>query len=238
MPNIPMPPMDEEAYAKNTKEQYEALGRFVEAFELMVDEVRGICGDCISNAVDAIRPVKPDDKSWEEWIKEEDDRRRLISIPFHNQAMTAKPLFDIMRATVTEIVNAPSNYHYAERAVYENVLKHIKKEFSSLCQKRNDLLHGTWLMGYVAHDDPNASEFHIRRFRITADGLKRATELPKNASELIQLRDRCDDTRTWLGYVGFCLWQKEKISNFFKLDGKDWQFFATSSGDGTTLPRK
>ena len=112
MPKLPMPPTNEEAYAKNTKEQYEALGRFVEAFELMVDEIRGICGDCVSMTVGAIKPVKPDDKSWEEWIKEEGDRRHLISIPFHHQGMTAKPLFDIMRAIVAEIVNVPASYYY------------------------------------------------------------------------------------------------------------------------------
>jgi len=36
---IPMPPTNNEAYKKNTKEQYEALGRFVEKFELMVNKV-------------------------------------------------------------------------------------------------------------------------------------------------------------------------------------------------------
>jgi len=39
MPRLPMPPTNNEAYKKNTKEQYEALGRFVEKFELMVNEV-------------------------------------------------------------------------------------------------------------------------------------------------------------------------------------------------------
>ena len=39
MPKLPMPDTDEDAYAKNTKEQYEALGRFVEAFEEMIEEI-------------------------------------------------------------------------------------------------------------------------------------------------------------------------------------------------------
>jgi hypothetical protein len=39
MPRLPMPPTNNEAYKKNTKEQYEALGRFVEKFELMVNKV-------------------------------------------------------------------------------------------------------------------------------------------------------------------------------------------------------
>jgi hypothetical protein len=188
--------------------------------------------------VGAIKPVKPDDKSWKEWIKEEGDRRHLISIPFHHQGATAKPLFDIMRAIVAEVVNVPETYYYKERALCRDILTNIEKEFGSLYWKRNDLLHGTWLMGYVSDDDPNASSFQIRRFRTTADGLKRATELPKNAPELLKLRDRCDDARNWLGHVGFCLWQKESVSNFFKFDGKDWKLFITPSSAGSTLPRK
>ena len=36
MPRIPLPPItDFDAYNKNTKEQYEALGQFVVAFERM-----------------------------------------------------------------------------------------------------------------------------------------------------------------------------------------------------------
>lgn len=239
MPHLPMPSIDEAAYAKNTKEQYEALGRFVEAFELMVDDIRGICGDCISAAVGALNPpIKPDEKSWEDWIKEENDRRLLISVPFNHQSMTAKPLFDIMRAIIAEVVNVPSSYHYNERTTYRDLLKHIEKELSSIYWKRNDLLHGTWLVGYSHQDDPDASTFVIRKYRITADGLKRVSELPKDATELLKLRDRCDDARTWIGHVGFCLWQKHQLSEFFKLDGKDWKIFVTSSSAGTTLPRK
>jgi hypothetical protein len=36
-------PTDPERWKKNTKEQNEMLGRFVEAFELMVNEVRELC---------------------------------------------------------------------------------------------------------------------------------------------------------------------------------------------------
>jgi hypothetical protein len=34
---------DDATYWRNVKEQYEVLGRFIEAFELMVSEVRNIC---------------------------------------------------------------------------------------------------------------------------------------------------------------------------------------------------
>jgi hypothetical protein len=132
MPKFPMPPTNDEAYSKNTKEQYEALGRFVEAFELMVDEVRGICSDSIFSDIFKIARPKPDDWNWEDWIHEEDRQRQLMGLAFHQQSMTAKPLFDVMRAIIAEIVNTLTNFHYPERTMYRDILTHIEKEFSSL----------------------------------------------------------------------------------------------------------
>jgi hypothetical protein len=50
MPPLPVPIIDAEELLKNTNEQYAALGRFVEAFELMVNEVREICIERVCNA--------------------------------------------------------------------------------------------------------------------------------------------------------------------------------------------
>jgi hypothetical protein len=51
MPYLRTPPTNEETLHRNTTEQYAALGRFVEAFELMVHEVREICIERICDAV-------------------------------------------------------------------------------------------------------------------------------------------------------------------------------------------
>jgi hypothetical protein len=45
-----MPTAEVEAYEKNAKEQYEALGRFVEAFEYMVRQVRGTCLEMLASS--------------------------------------------------------------------------------------------------------------------------------------------------------------------------------------------
>jgi hypothetical protein len=220
MPYLPIPKTNDETYAKNTKEQYEALSHFVEAFELMVNEVREICIERVCSGTGS------------------SERMQLVEISFHHQSMTAKPLFDIMRAIIAEIVNAETSPYYVERTMFKDMLSHIEKEYSALYWKRNDLLHGTWLIGYVGYDDPDASWFDVRKYRTTADGLKRATELPKSAAELSTLTTRCDDTRTWLGHVDFCLQDKTSITEYFKREGKEWKFFPTLGSVGTTLPRK
>jgi hypothetical protein len=72
------------SYKKNTKEQYEALGRFVEAFEAMVNEVR---------------------ESTIALIERDRKHGRLIEIALHHHVLTAKPLYEIFRAVVMEIVD-------------------------------------------------------------------------------------------------------------------------------------
>ena len=71
-------------YEKNTKEQHEALGRFVEAFEAMVNEVR---------------------ESTIALIERDGKHCRLIEIVLHHQVLTAKPLYEIFRAVVVEVVD-------------------------------------------------------------------------------------------------------------------------------------
>jgi hypothetical protein len=207
-------------YQRNVSAQYEALGTFVECFELMVNEAREVCVESIRNSIGS------------------GERLGLIEISFHHQVMTAKPLFDIMRAIIAEIVNEEGSRHYADRAVFKDVLTHIANEYNFLYWKRNDLLHGTWFIGYTGESDPTASQFEVRKYKTTKNGLERATELPKNATELLTLASRCDETRTWIGVVGHCVQDKLSISEFFKSDNKEWKLFLTEGSAGTTLPKK
>jgi hypothetical protein len=88
-----------EEYQKNTKEQYEVLGRFVEAFETMVNEVR-------EDALDLL---------------ERDGRhRRLIAIVLHHQVFSAKPLYDVYRATVIEIIDNQIRLQEAKQKAKED----------------------------------------------------------------------------------------------------------------------
>jgi len=233
-----MPRIDPEAYTKNTKEQYEALGRFIEAFEMMIEEIRGISVDCIRRTVCQEKIEKPDDKSWDEWNEEILREVLILEIPFHHQGATAKPLFDTMRAIIAEIVNVKSSPYYEERGTYKALLGHIEAEFNSLSWKRNDLLHGTWRIGYVDFDDPTASTFDIRRYKLTAEGMKRAPSLPKDAGALLDLRDRCNATRDWLAHLDGCLRAKQSLSTYFRMEGREWKLFITPDSVGTTLPKK
>ena len=214
-----MPDKEETAYDKNTRAQYEALGHFVEKFEMMVNEAREISIECLCRNTGS------------------SERERLIEIPFHHHALSAMPLFDIMRAIVAEIVNTPTSPHYADRAKFKSLLGHIEGEYNRLAGKRNELLHGTWFIGYRSGPDPHSSEFFLRKYKTTADGLVSAKELPKNAVELLDLATRCEDVRVWLAWMECSLSDGTKITDLFEQTEKTWGMI-WPRGDRTTLPRK
>jgi hypothetical protein len=207
-----MPPTDNNQFKKNTTEQYAALGRFVEAFELMVDEVRGTCIDRIWAAVTA-------DTGLEHEL-DRDHRKGLIEISLHQQNMTAKPLWDTMRAVIAEIVSRENSPYHADQANFKSLLGYMEAEYESLYNKRNALLHGTWLIGYISEDDPHSEKFRVRKFKTTADGLVEAAGLPQDVTELSSLTDRCEQLRTWIAEIDFSMRKNWPLSRHFKKEEK------------------
>lgn len=180
----------------------------------MVNEVREICIERVCSGIGS------------------SERKRLIEISFHSQGMTAKPLFDTMRAIIAETVTVETSHHYADRTSFKKMLSCIETEYNHLYNKRNELLHGTWLVGYTSVDDPNAKEFRVRKYKTTSDG-PADVKLPKNVPELLDFVDRCDDARMWLAHVDYCLQDKHSIGEFFQqLPGEPWRFFSSRAMAG------
>jgi hypothetical protein len=230
---------ESEAYQKNTKEQYEMLGRFVEAFELMVHEVREA----------SIELAGRDGRN-----------RALLEVAFHHQVLTAKPLFDIFRVTVIEILNDvlqeqkdkaegiyetdpplivdrngnPFPLTIKDRDTFLGLLGFIQGKYESLVNQRNNLLHGTWFVGFISVDDPDSANFHIRKLRGTKHGLSTVEDLPKNATELKSLSERCEAVRNWMSWLGSCMRDSVKIADTFQCSEGTW-WFVTPQGNRSTL---
>ncbi|MGY3584438.1 hypothetical protein ACVIGB_006504 [Bradyrhizobium sp. USDA 4341] len=221
-------------FERNVKEQYETLGRFVEAFELMVHEVREliitVCSDC---------GRFPNDTQFETIV--------------HHQALTAKPLMDILRAVVADVLqtvthcrssNMPLDNDHplwthtiseAEGERLLDVLGFVASKYEKLVNRRNDLLHGTWFVGYGESDNPEGAEFYIRRFRTTAKGLTPASGLPKTASELRDFTKRCTAVRDWISKIDAIVHRTEKVGDAFEFTEKMWWLIATSGAKVTLL---
>lgn len=242
MPYIPMPPgSDAATYKKNTTEQYESLGRFVEAFERIVHEVR---------------------ESSVALIERDGRHARLIEVALHHQALTAKPLFDIFRALIIEIIDdairtekdeeagiidgdpplladahgKPRHFTIKERDTYLGVLAALAAEFEDLANRRNELLHATWFVGFVDNDDPNASEFYARKYKTTKAGLT-PIDLPKNASQLKELSTRCEEATNWVAWLHSCIAGEDSILDRFQPHAKKW-WLIWPNGGRTTFPER
>ena len=142
---MPSPEFD-----KNTKEQYEELGRFVEAFEAMVSEARNTTILILAGL--------------------ELSQQTFVSVAMHHQALTSKPLFEIMRTLIAEVCKdkmARKKYKIDDDAqkIFLGVLDTITTEYMDLANKRNNLLHGTWYVGYTGPEDLEAKSFTSVRWR-------------------------------------------------------------------------
>jgi hypothetical protein len=243
MPNIPLPPgTDNETYKKNTTDQYESLGRFVEAFERMVHEIR--------ESIIAL-------------IARDTKHGRLVEVALHHSALTAKPLFDIFRALIIEIVedaitadkkrkdgtyddayaplvtdinDDPLHFTIAERGAFLGTMAELAAEFEHLSARRNELLHATWFVGYVDASDPNASMFYARKFKTTKTGLS-PVDLPKNAGQLKELCERCEEATNWVAFLHACSCGTSEIQKLFQSHGGKW-WLIWPNGSATTFPRK
>jgi hypothetical protein len=214
------------SYEQNTKEQNEQLGRFVEMFEAVVQTTRDACIDLLGR---------------------DRQQKRLIEIAFHHHVLTAKPIFEIMRAIIIEIVDAAIAEGAAlgqgkdKRPVSKSdpnaflgLMKFIADEYDELVKIRNGLLHATWFVGYKSVDDPASSEFYVRKYTVTKEGLS-PVQLPKNARQLEELSHRCDYIRTWIGMLVNCANGSYQLEDHFEQDGKRW-FFKWFASPRTTLP--
>jgi hypothetical protein len=173
---VNMPDQDnrDARYKAQTAEQFEAIGRFVQSFELMVDVVRNVSHSILSGG--------------------DEKRSQLINVVLFHQSMTAKPLFEIMRGLYGLLIREYADLFKDDKDTLNAVLKFCASEYEKLANLRNDLLHGTWRIGWATPDQEDFGDLIVHRARVWAGGYKFA-ELPKTTPELRQLAERCDELR-------------------------------------------
>jgi hypothetical protein len=180
-----------DAYLRNTKGQYEALGRFVEAFEAMVESAKTNCIAIQSGDADRFQT-------------------RLIATPLHHPNLNAKTIFEIFRSVVAyaasdENFRATHGLDEEDASIVFDALRTISGEYEKLASKRNNLLHGTWYIGYRGSDDPDSTEFQVNQFKLDSSGVSTVLDLPKDASGLLNLSKRCEAVRQWIEVLSSCV---------------------------------
>jgi hypothetical protein len=189
-------------YEKNAKEQYETLGRFVCAFEEMVNETRSACISIVQSMIA--------------------ESTLLLHVIFNHQILTAKPLFEIMRVMIAERLKE-TDADDKQRATFSDVLAQLATEYSDLTNKRNNLLHGTWFIGYPTTEDENSENFIVLKYTGKKHGLGQL-DLPQSVTELRDLISRCELARDWISVLRQCVPKSGhlRIEDCFKNNGKAW----------------
>jgi len=213
-------PEEMDPIEKNIREQYQRLGQFVEAFEQMVHEVRSACSFLLDPKL---------------------ERQMVVSTALHHSVMTAKPLFDILRAIVAETVKnekvrKAKQINEETRNILSGVLRVINEQYTDLVNTRNNLLHGTWFVGFGDKDDPESEEFAISKLSVSQTGVA-PLELPKNATQLAELASRCRKLGGWIGAINVAFIYEETgplIKATFRNEKGTW-IRSGPSGD-ETLP--
>jgi hypothetical protein len=209
--------IDPKVRERNRAAQFEALGRFVEAFEDMVDEARVLCMDIISHLGAGPAP-------------DQNLHRTMLHIVFYHQSLSAMPIFELTRAMIGQMLNDQEfrsrwGIDHEDRSVFFEILKRVNADYQELTAIRNDLLHGNWSVGTPWDEDSDDSEFFLYKPKSNKDGfVGKRDDLPQTASELLQLSKRCEDVTHWLDVICDCLPMRAtlKITECFQYNGQQW----------------
>ena len=162
-------------YEAQTREQFEALGRFVQAFEQMVHALRmGIESRLQSESPNMVH---------------------FTRMLFHHQVLTAWPLWEMFRGVIYTDISEIRPLEAPEIRAFHDVLTKLGREVQALLSARNNILHGTPFIGWASAEQEDFSELTIMKWGVSAKGWK-VTETPKSVSAVMELVNRCSRAET------------------------------------------
>lgn len=204
---------------EKARDQFAALGRFIQTFENIVDTLRWHSQRILLG--EHLGVSKPEQKAMVPWFA-------ITSLIFHHEAMTARNMMDIWRSLLAEKSKALGYLGLLSKdgqEVVDGVSKEIASEFGDICQQRNKIIHATWYIGKLP-DISAMPEFMARKYAAGSDGLFEREDLPKNFDELIKLGDRCSELHNKLGrfiqYYHYKYTEIEKHYNYSR-NGQKWR---------------
>ena len=176
----------ERQFQAQTKAQFESLGRFVQAFELMVEVTRTTNSFFLSRGDPKLG--------------------QMTNVVLFHSSMTAWPLFEIMRGLYAQAAeNYPEFFDQNERSTLNQVMAYCATEYSKLLELRNNLLHGTWRIGWTSAEQQDFSEMLVHKFKGNKSGYA-LVDLPKTAEELDAETRRCEALKDLLYQIfGACI---------------------------------
>jgi hypothetical protein len=218
-----------ERYQAQTDAQYRALGKFVQNFENAVEAVRrfvffmltsGHCGHVSEFAEGRWTGRQP--RTPQENMHLIRRQQRIADIVL--ASMTAQPLLDAMRFIIVEITNFDNQEDVETRKEGEtarDIAKQLHAELSEMIRLRNDILHGTWHIGWANPADQDFSKMNGYKIKPSKAGWDQA-KLPETAEQLEEVAARCSEL-SQIAFRLMCCFYPVRLSvrkNFVKVDGR------------------
>jgi hypothetical protein len=208
---------------ERARDQFAALGRFIQGFEDIVSLLRWHCHQIMLGAQLGIG--NPDAKVMLQWFN-------ITSLIFHHESITANPLLAIWRSLLAEQCEALKCLGILSEKgekVAKGVSVDIANEFASIHHRRNTLVHATWRIGFWSpfEDFPDLG---VEKYKVGVDGFTKRTDLPKSFDELFEWGDRCHMLSGKLGrFIQFFHYQPKDIESVFVFEqtaekGQKWKF--------------
>jgi hypothetical protein len=158
-------------FEAQTREQFEALGRFVQGFEHVVYAIR---------------------TGLENRLQQEGANMVYFTrMLFHHRALTAWPLWEMLRSVIYTDASELRAVVPSDADEFHRALTKIGKEVEALIDARNNILHGTPFIGWASAEQEDFTEMEIMKWGVSAKGWKQ-TATPKSAADLMALVARCE----------------------------------------------
>lgn len=163
--------------------QYAAFGRFVVAFEHMVEAARRGAEGRLTAGNSSLH-------------------QRLVHIVLNHSALSAIPLMELFRSLCAEIFKEPSyGWKPEESKPLLSALKQAASDYEKLARTRNIIVHGTW---FFYSSEPGNNEMKVGKYKATARGFA-AEDGPTSADELLALARECGEVARLITAIDYAI---------------------------------
>lgn len=198
--DLPVPALSPEQRARLHRSQTEALyaglGKFVAAFEMIVFNMR-------QRLMFMLTKTGLD--------------QQLVSPAFAE--LTAGPLLSVFRATVSTAISKSAVYADDEKVAGQAILDNIYNRILTMTQRRNEIVHGTWFIGWASADQNDFGEADGFKPKNTKSGVK-ITNISRTRADFDLLVDQCNQLSDLVGRLGLIDMGLSFTENFTWIEGK------------------
>jgi hypothetical protein len=151
----------------HAREQFAALGRFIQNFEQVVSTLRTECSRLVRGGDLGGGMVAPKVLLFY-W--------NISALAFHHDSMTAKPIVDIWQAMTSEqcrALVALSKLSEEGQRVSLEIVRALANDIREVTKTRNALIHATWRIGFwpPLEEDEDLSSIWVEKYKVPKEGL-------------------------------------------------------------------